>query len=388
MDSVASITSSLEPKEPVTTLCPLDTAIRYRNSEVILRFVDEYRVPPDYAEEVFEETLKWLWLLASSFEEGVEAHLAIYPIIGAIDEMWHTFLLYTEDYEEFCSHYLGRFIHHVPTKQEDKKDHKNRLAIDPDEIKSETRARLEHFLRYVSVRLGDETVTKWFGDREMFSMRHLLSYKASGNPDRFWEDRISHRVSHWTQSGIINFDSTVVEKHFDPRDSKRILNIGYANFSDALAFASRGASVIGIDLSRVGTATYRRCSESLKLDSHILGIQEDIQTVSLLPLGKFELVLCSMMLHVLSPEGRFRVISKLLGSLLPGGKLIVTAISKEDKYLACADEGLGMEELESYAMAHSATTTELAVEYVSHSHRHGNGEEHEGHHVVQGVFQM
>ena len=31
-----------------------------------------------------------------------------------VDELWHTFLLFTRDYQNFCEEYLGRFIHHDP----------------------------------------------------------------------------------------------------------------------------------------------------------------------------------------------------------------------------------------------------------------------------------
>jgi hypothetical protein len=31
-----------------------------------------------------------------------------------IDRMWHSFLLFTKDYNAFCEQYLGRFIHHEP----------------------------------------------------------------------------------------------------------------------------------------------------------------------------------------------------------------------------------------------------------------------------------
>ncbi|MGW6583460.1 glycine-rich domain-containing protein [Streptomyces globisporus] len=33
----------------------------------------------------------------------------------AVDVGWHTFILHTVDYAEFCERVAGRFIHHVPT---------------------------------------------------------------------------------------------------------------------------------------------------------------------------------------------------------------------------------------------------------------------------------
>lgn len=35
-----------------------------------------------------------------------------------VDIGWHTFILYTRDYAQFCEHIAGRFIHHVPTDDE------------------------------------------------------------------------------------------------------------------------------------------------------------------------------------------------------------------------------------------------------------------------------
>lgn len=33
---------------------------------------------------------------------------------GVIDEVWHTFLLFTRPYQEFCYERYGKMIHHVP----------------------------------------------------------------------------------------------------------------------------------------------------------------------------------------------------------------------------------------------------------------------------------
>ena len=33
---------------------------------------------------------------------------------GPVDNYWHTFLLFTYEYEKFCKRVLGRFMHHAP----------------------------------------------------------------------------------------------------------------------------------------------------------------------------------------------------------------------------------------------------------------------------------
>ena len=42
--------------------------------------------------------------------------------LWVIDEMWHTFLLYSKDYYDFCHQYLGRMIHHRPTPRAKKNE--------------------------------------------------------------------------------------------------------------------------------------------------------------------------------------------------------------------------------------------------------------------------
>ncbi len=48
----------------------------------------------------------------------------------AVDVGWHTFILHTVDYAEFCERVAGRFIHHVPT-----------LDAETEEVGAATRTR-------------------------------------------------------------------------------------------------------------------------------------------------------------------------------------------------------------------------------------------------------
>ena len=36
---------------------------------------------------------------------------------GPVDELWHTFITFTVEYEKFCNQVAGHFIHHVPTDE-------------------------------------------------------------------------------------------------------------------------------------------------------------------------------------------------------------------------------------------------------------------------------
>jgi len=72
-----------------------------------------------------------------------------------LDEMWHTFIVFTIDYHEFCNDFLGGYIHHAPTTRNDKEKQKN-----------ETREEQEEYLKklygFVYDILGEETLLKWY----------------------------------------------------------------------------------------------------------------------------------------------------------------------------------------------------------------------------------
>lgn len=68
-----------------------------------------------------------------------------------IDNMWHIFLLFTLDYQNFCKDYLrGIFFHHIPAT--------SKIEMSKDEYELD----LSRFLSYVYDNLGEETLTKWF----------------------------------------------------------------------------------------------------------------------------------------------------------------------------------------------------------------------------------
>lgn len=94
---------------------PLDQVLAYRNDRVIESFTRKFDVSAEEADKIFVEVLRWLWYIASTRPTvfNPEAH-GMDEQIFIIDEMWHTFILVTHDYAEFCSQMFGRFIHHDP----------------------------------------------------------------------------------------------------------------------------------------------------------------------------------------------------------------------------------------------------------------------------------
>jgi len=79
----------------------------YRNDQVIERYLHETPVERKYALQTFEEMKKFLYACSKSSE----------PLSPSkpVDEMWHQFLLFSIDYEEYCEKYMDIFVHHIPS---------------------------------------------------------------------------------------------------------------------------------------------------------------------------------------------------------------------------------------------------------------------------------
>ncbi|MEU6631728.1 hypothetical protein ABZ905_26125 [Streptomyces parvus] len=73
----------------------------------------------------------------------------------AVDAGWHTFILHTVDYAEFCERVAGRFIHHVPTPNAE--THKASAAARTRTLNAITAAgyRIDHDLWPDTAKMGN-----------------------------------------------------------------------------------------------------------------------------------------------------------------------------------------------------------------------------------------
>lgn len=141
----------------------LNDLLRYQNTRLLNRYKKDFpnaRLAPEAA---LSEFLKYVWLVhqhqLDSLAEPQNTSLAfecvMHEEMQAIDEMWHTFLLFTKDYHTFCEKYLnGKFFHHHPADEEvEQPDEANYIAT------------LEKYLNYIKKHLGEETLQCWFDIR-------------------------------------------------------------------------------------------------------------------------------------------------------------------------------------------------------------------------------
>lgn len=157
----------------------LDEVLAYRNPEVVARFAEDYQVSLSDAQDVFQETLRWLWLSAYQItrHEDIRNRVSI-PLLSevlVVDLMWHTFILFTREYTDFCHHYFGFFIHHAPQTQAEKNHWRLRLEQDPEAAKAERETLLREAYEAIYDLLGEEVLLKWM---EEYPQKYAFLDKA------------------------------------------------------------------------------------------------------------------------------------------------------------------------------------------------------------------
>jgi hypothetical protein len=86
------------------------------------RITVEHGFPRILAERIMEQALAFL--AASATHSGA----SLVPC-ELVDIGWHTFILYTRDYAEFCQRMASRFIHHVPHESDTPGDTIQQAAV-------------------------------------------------------------------------------------------------------------------------------------------------------------------------------------------------------------------------------------------------------------------
>ena len=139
-------------------LAPLEEILKYKHPAVVRRFKKDHPAKADQAQELFDDLLRFFWASKKhSIDKKTQASKTLDFVfimdeeMRDIDQMWHVFLLYTQDYTDFCLRYFDEFLHHlpdiVPTFETEK------LQFEPN---------LEKFLDYTYDLLGENLVRRWF----------------------------------------------------------------------------------------------------------------------------------------------------------------------------------------------------------------------------------
>lgn len=139
----------------------LESVIAYRNPQVIRRFAKEHPEFAHSSEMIFEDLMRFFWASKQhdfdkkNYPQNPEFDF-IYIMdeeMRSIDQMWHIFLLYTQDYMDFCQEYFGQYLHHLPD-----------LVDNMEDDKEEFKKNLEKFLSYSYDKLGADVICRWYAE--------------------------------------------------------------------------------------------------------------------------------------------------------------------------------------------------------------------------------
>ena len=138
----------------------LSSLLSYTNPQVLLRYERDFPHNRLSAAEALSELIKFFWLCErhaqeqrNSPQEHLNFNCMMHTEMRELDDMWHTFLLFTKEYQEFCLTHFGYFIHHSPLDEE------SRLFIN-----EEYEMNLTRFLSFLYDNLGATTVRTWFDE--------------------------------------------------------------------------------------------------------------------------------------------------------------------------------------------------------------------------------
>ena len=154
--------------ENVIKICSIEEALAYKSDKVVYKFMEKYDVSFEESEEIFENMKKWLWLCAKGkhlIQKGVvDFNFIIDTDMIFIDMMWHTFILFTKDYHDFCMDKFGFFIHHVPTTKFEKEEFQKKLIANQEKVLEDRKALMQKQYGIIFDLLGEDTLKAWYED--------------------------------------------------------------------------------------------------------------------------------------------------------------------------------------------------------------------------------
>jgi hypothetical protein len=144
--------------------CSLAQALAYRNDQILHKFQERWDVSFEEAGELFEETKKWLWLQVAARRVAEAPPLAMTVALAMVDEMLHTFILFTREYIQYCDENYGVYLHHTPMTKKEKDAKLAWFKAAPDEMLAHEAEFLSGMYSFTYDLLGEETVQRWYAE--------------------------------------------------------------------------------------------------------------------------------------------------------------------------------------------------------------------------------
>lgn len=99
-------------KTPINGI-DIDAVMNYPIPHVLDRYKKDYGVSHEAAQLHEQELKRWFIISAEYNDEPLDM------MSPQVDDLWHTWLLFTKEYATFCHSMFGHFIHHCPIINEE-----------------------------------------------------------------------------------------------------------------------------------------------------------------------------------------------------------------------------------------------------------------------------
>ena len=87
----------------------IEKVMNYQMPDIIDRYRKDYKVSAKKAAQHEIELKRFLIIAAEDYPVPTDMFST------EVDNLWHTFLLFTHEYQNFCQEMFGQFQHHCPT---------------------------------------------------------------------------------------------------------------------------------------------------------------------------------------------------------------------------------------------------------------------------------
>lgn len=124
----------------LAVLDPRRQAMQFPMTHIVARYCKDEEVLASDAALHEREIKRYLYLCAKHPNKG-------WPMVNSIDELWHTFIIFTKDYHQFCQQLGLSYLHHEPFNDGDDTSH--------------VPARYQEFLSLYRLEFGEPAESVW-----------------------------------------------------------------------------------------------------------------------------------------------------------------------------------------------------------------------------------
>ena len=109
-----NISDQIIPKLSVKTLESLSKLDKYQIPSGVVERLRQKKIFNEMTDvqlkEILDEFKKYIALVLINYRNGKKVEM----VSELVDEVWHTFILFTNEYRKFCEAIIGEYIHHEP----------------------------------------------------------------------------------------------------------------------------------------------------------------------------------------------------------------------------------------------------------------------------------